>query len=61
MICPYCEHTQFIESLYYICPECKIAMTKLELAIAIRAKEDADLITKLSGQKVLREVTNGKR
>ncbi len=40
--CPYCEDTEIIESLYYICPSCKIAMTGLELAIALRAKAEPD-------------------
>lgn len=54
MICPYCEDTKLIESLYYICPKCKIAMTDLELAIAIRGNEDAELMAKMTGQKVLK-------
>ena len=54
MNCPYCEDTELIKSLYYICPKCKIAMTGLELAIAIRANEDADLMEKLTSQKVLK-------
>lgn len=37
MKCPYCEETELIESLYYICPKCKLAMTQLELAIAIQS------------------------
>ena len=54
MLCPYCEETELIESLLYICPNCKVAMTDLELAIAIRANEDAALMEKLAGQKVLK-------
>ena len=54
MLCPYCEETELIESLYYICPKCKIAMTRLELQIAIRANEDVALMERLAGQKVLR-------
>lgn len=52
MICPYCEDTELIESLFCICPKCKLAMTELELAIAIRANEDADLMAKLTEQKI---------
>ncbi len=47
MICPYCEETELTECGYYICPKCKIAMTEIELASAIRANEDADLMAKL--------------
>ena len=54
MLCPYCEETELIESLFYICPKCKLAMTGLDLAIAIRANEDAALMEKLVGQKVLK-------
>lgn len=54
MICPYCEDTEIITCGYYICPKCKIAMTELELAIAIRANEDAEMMERLAGQKVLK-------
>ena len=54
MLCPYCEDTELIESLYYICPKCKLAMDGLELAIAIRANEDAALLERLAGQRVLK-------
>jgi len=54
MQCPYCEETELIESLFYICPKCKLAMTDLELAIAMRANEDAALLERLAGRKVLR-------
>ncbi len=54
MICPYCEETELIVCGYYICQKCKLAMTEVELAEAIRANEDADLIAKLAGQKVLK-------
>jgi len=54
MLCPYCEDTELIVCGYYICPMCKIAMTDIELASALRANEDADLIARLSGQKVLK-------
>ena len=54
MICPYCEDTELVTCGYYICPKCKIAMTELELAIAVQANEDADLIAKLTGQRVLK-------
>jgi len=54
MKCPYCEDTQIIECGYFICPKCKVAMTELELAIAIRANEDAALMERLTGQKVLK-------
>ncbi len=54
MICPYCEDTELINSLYFICPKCKIAMTELELAIALRANEDADHISKLLGKEVIK-------
>lgn len=54
MICPYCEDTELIVCGYYICPKCKIAMTADELATAIRANKDANLIAKLTGQKVLK-------
>lgn len=60
MLCPYCEEEQIqLCGIYYCCHKCRIAMEELELAIAIRAKEDRDLLEKLSGQKVLqKEVTN---
>ena len=54
MICPYCEETELTHCGYHICPKCKIAMTDDELATAIRANEDADLIEKLTGQRVLK-------
>ena len=53
MLCPYCEEAELTVCGYYICPKCKIAMTEDELVIAIRANEDADLIAKLAGKKVL--------
>ena len=52
MSCPYCEG-KLILSLYYICPRCKVAMTELELGMAIRAKEDREVMEKLTGRKVL--------
>ena len=39
---------------YYICPKCKLAMTEDELAMAIRANEDADTIAKLLGREVIK-------
>jgi len=54
MKCPCCEDTKLIVCGYYICPKCKIAMTETELASAIRANDDADLMERLTGQKVLR-------
>ena len=56
MYCPYCECTEIVESLYFICPKCKIAMTGLELAIAVMSKEDKELVEKLIGRNV--EVSN---
>lgn len=54
MLCPYCENTELIKSLYWICPKCKLAMTQLELEIAIAANEDADRIVKLLGKKIIK-------
>ena len=57
--CPYCEEVELTHCGYYICPRCKIAMTEDELVFAIRANEEADLITKLTGQKVLQPWKEG--
>ena len=54
MQCPYCEETELVTCGYFICPKCRIAMTGDELAVAVRANEDADLMAKLARQKVLK-------
>ncbi len=59
MICPYCEDTELVVCGYYICPKCKLAMTEDELAFAIRANEDANLLEKLAVQKVLKATKKG--
>ena len=54
MLCLYCEDTELIQSLYWICTKCKIAMTQLELGIAIRSNEDADRVSRLLGKDVIK-------
>ena len=52
MECPYCDGN-LICSLYYICPTCKIAMTEIELGMAIRAKRDREMLERITGRKIL--------
>jgi len=52
MLCPYCGK-ELVISLYYICPSCKIAMTALELSVAIRAKQDREMLEMLTGRRIL--------
>ncbi len=47
MQCPYCEDTELVHCGYWICAKCRLVMTDDELAAAIRANEDADMIAKL--------------
>ena len=52
MNCPYCDG-ELCSCGYYICPKCKVAMTDLELAIALRSKVDRELMERMTGRKVL--------
>ena len=40
MLCPYCKETELVVSLLFICPRCKLAMTYLELLIAMTTNEE---------------------
>lgn len=52
MLCPYCGNELTVCG-YYICSTCKIAMTDIELGMAIRAKQDREMLERMTGRKIL--------
>jgi len=52
MKCPYCNEEELQCCILYFCHRCRVAMTELELAIAVRANEDRDMLERLSGRAV---------